>query len=122
MAYFTCSRLGGPLARLPPAEPALIATAQRVKRFLTGRLDAPVSAYPPFAGTEAQLLAAQARRIRILASVHAHCPSQGAWIAEGPRTVILLCDECLERHSTHALAAAGACPVRSACEHKQCTM
>lgn len=61
VAYFTCSRLGGPLARLPPAEPALIAAAQRVKRFLTGRLDAPVSAYPPFAGSEAQLLAAQAR-------------------------------------------------------------
>ena len=61
VAYFTCSRLGGPLARLPHAEPALIAAAQRVKRFLTGRLDAPVSAYPPFAGSEAQQLAAQAR-------------------------------------------------------------
>ncbi|KAK9838274.1 hypothetical protein WJX81_001678 [Elliptochloris bilobata] len=41
-AFFVCNRLGGPLARLPPAEPRHIAGAQRVKRFLTGRLDAPV--------------------------------------------------------------------------------
>jgi len=60
-AYFVCDRLGAPLARLPRAGPAHIAAAQRVKRFLTGRLDARVASYPPFAGSEAHLLAAQAR-------------------------------------------------------------
>jgi len=68
-AYFVCGRLGAPLARLPRAGPAHIAAAQRVKRFLTGRLDARVASYPPFAGSEAHLLAAQARPRRRHAAV-----------------------------------------------------
>ena len=42
--------------KLPHATFAQLLTAQKFKRFLTGRLDAPVPSYPPFPGTEASLL------------------------------------------------------------------
>lgn len=43
--------------------PAQIQSARKVKKFLTGRLDAPVVCFPPFPGNEANYLRAQIARI-----------------------------------------------------------
>ncbi|KAK9828684.1 hypothetical protein WJX72_001516 [[Myrmecia] bisecta] len=61
--YFVCNQLGGPLSRLPSVKPTHIKKARQLKKFVTGKLDAPVSAYPPFPGTEAHFLRAQIARI-----------------------------------------------------------
>jgi len=65
--YFVCSN-PGPAAvwkRLPDVLPKHIALARRVRRLLSGNLNAPVLDFaPPFPGTEAHLLRAQIARIR----------------------------------------------------------
>lgn len=61
--YFVCNSLGGPLAKLPAVKPAQIKAARLIKKYLTGKLDATVSAYPPFPGNEASFLRAQLARI-----------------------------------------------------------
>lgn len=61
--YFVCSYPGGPFSRLPEVTPAQIKVARQIKKFLTGNLTAPVSAYPPFPGNEAAYLRAQVARI-----------------------------------------------------------
>ncbi len=43
--------------------PAQIQSARKIRKFLTGRLDAQVISYPPFQGTEANFLRAQIARI-----------------------------------------------------------
>ncbi|PAA84117.1 hypothetical protein BOX15_Mlig022956g1 [Macrostomum lignano] len=61
--YFVCSEPGRPWTRLPSVTPAQIQAARKVKKFFTGRLDAPVVTYPPFPGNEANYLRAQVCRI-----------------------------------------------------------
>nr|XP_044989781.1 radial spoke head protein 6 homolog A isoform X2 [Jaculus jaculus] len=61
--YFVCNEPGLPWARLPPVTPAQIVAARSIRKFFTGRLDAPVVSYPPFPGTEANYLRAQIARI-----------------------------------------------------------
>ncbi|XP_063289386.1 radial spoke head protein 6 homolog A [Pelobates fuscus] len=61
--YFVCSEAGAEWVRLPPVTPAQIIAARKIKRLFTGILDAPVVTYPPFLGTEANLLRAQIARI-----------------------------------------------------------
>jgi radial spoke head protein 4A len=48
---------------LPNVTPAQIQSARKIRKFLTGRLDAQVISYPPFQGTEANFLRAQIARI-----------------------------------------------------------
>ncbi|KAM5236401.1 radial spoke head protein 6 homolog A [Ctenodactylus gundi] len=61
--YFVCSEPGRPWARLPHVTPAQIVCARKIRKFFTGRLDAPVASYPPFPGNEANYLRAQIARI-----------------------------------------------------------
>jgi len=61
--YFVCNELAGALQRLDDVTPEQIRAARTLKRFLTGRLHAGVSTYPPFPGTEAAFLRAQIARI-----------------------------------------------------------
>ena len=61
--YFFCTALGGPFTRLPDVSPAAIRAARKLRKLLTGNPAAPVSAYPPFPGREAELLRAQIARI-----------------------------------------------------------
>lgn len=49
--------------KLPNVKMAQIVIARQFKRLLTGNLDAPVPSYPPFPGTEKNLLRAQIARI-----------------------------------------------------------
>lgn len=69
--YWTCSYLGGTLTKLPDCTPDTVVASRRLKRYLTGTLTAPVSAYPPFPGTEAHYLRALVGRI---ASATVVCP------------------------------------------------
>uniref|UniRef100_A0AAY4EN24 Radial spoke head component 4A n=1 Tax=Denticeps clupeoides TaxID=299321 RepID=A0AAY4EN24_9TELE len=62
-AYFVCREPGLPWTRLPDVVPAHITAARRIRKFFTGRLDAPVTSYPPFPGAEAEYLRAQIARI-----------------------------------------------------------
>ncbi|XP_049755603.1 radial spoke head protein 4 homolog A isoform X1 [Elephas maximus indicus] len=61
--YFVCSEPGRPWIKLPSVTPAQIVIARKIKKFFTGRLDAPVVSYPPFPGNESNYLRAQIARI-----------------------------------------------------------
>ncbi|XP_005044955.2 PREDICTED: radial spoke head protein 6 homolog A-like [Ficedula albicollis] len=61
--YFVCNEPGNPWVKLPPVTPAQIVCARKIKKFFTGRLDAPVVSFPPFPGNEANYLRAQIARI-----------------------------------------------------------
>lgn len=61
--YFVCNEPGKPWTKLPPVTPAQIAVARKIKKFFTGRLDAAITTFPPFPGTEANYLRAQIARI-----------------------------------------------------------
>ncbi|NXP97730.1 RSH4A protein, partial [Vidua macroura] len=61
--YFVCNEPGKPWVKLPPVTPAQIVCARQIKKFFTGRLDAPVVSFPPFPGNEANYLRAQIARI-----------------------------------------------------------
>ncbi|XP_055083454.1 radial spoke head protein 4 homolog A [Periophthalmus magnuspinnatus] len=61
--YYVCKEPGFPWTRLPAVTPAQICTARLIRKFFTGRLDAPVMSYPPFPGNEANYLRAQIARI-----------------------------------------------------------
>lgn len=61
--YFVCNDPGKPWSKLPLVTPAQIVNARQIKKFLTGRLDAPVVSYPPFPGNESNYLRAQIARI-----------------------------------------------------------
>ncbi|NXS57611.1 RSH4A protein, partial [Brachypteracias leptosomus] len=61
--YFVCNEPGKPWMKLPPVTPAQIVCARKMKKFFTGRLDAPVVSFPPFPGNEANYLRAQIARI-----------------------------------------------------------
>ncbi|XP_067992951.1 radial spoke head protein 6 homolog A-like isoform X1 [Melanerpes formicivorus] len=61
--YFVCNEPGTPWVKLPPVTPAQIVCARKIKKFFTGRLDAPVVCFPPFPGNEANYLRAQIARI-----------------------------------------------------------
>ncbi|NXL63887.1 RSH4A protein, partial [Chordeiles acutipennis] len=61
--YFVCNEPGDPWVKLPSVTPAQIVCARKIKKFFTGRLDAPVVSFPPFPGNEANYLRAQIARI-----------------------------------------------------------
>jgi radial spoke head protein 4A len=61
--YFVTNEAGSPWIRLPPVTPAQIVTAQKIRKFFTGNLDAPIISNPPFPGNEANYLRAQIQRI-----------------------------------------------------------
>ncbi|NXE39374.1 RSH4A protein, partial [Ptilorrhoa leucosticta] len=61
--YFVCNEPGKPWVKLPPVTPAQIVCARKIKKFFTGRLDAPIVSFPPFPGNEANYLRAQIARI-----------------------------------------------------------
>lgn len=65
--YWVCSFIGGPWFRLPMVTPAAVICAQRIKKFLTGSLQAAVSGYPPFPGNESDYVRA------IIALINADC-------------------------------------------------
>ncbi|XP_013984428.1 radial spoke head protein 6 homolog A isoform X2 [Salmo salar] len=61
--YFVCREPGLPWMRLPTVTPTQITAARHIRKFFTGRLDAPIVSYPPFPGNEANYLRAQIARI-----------------------------------------------------------
>ncbi|KAK3757877.1 hypothetical protein RRG08_014433 [Elysia crispata] len=61
--YFVCNDPGKPWVKLPLVQPNQITAARMIKKFMTGRLDAPVVSYPPFPGNESNYLRAQIARI-----------------------------------------------------------
>lgn len=87
--YFVCSFLGGSFTRLPDVKPLMVTSALSLKKFLTGKLDSEVSAYPPFPGREAEFLRAQ---IAIIASETVLCPS-GLYTTEGEDSLDVLENE-----------------------------
>ncbi|KAK2554388.1 Radial spoke head protein 4-like protein A [Acropora cervicornis] len=61
--FFATTEPGKPWVKLPPVTPAQIVAARCIKKFFTGRLDAPITSYPPFPGNELNYLRAQIARI-----------------------------------------------------------
>ena len=56
--YWVCSVAGGPWTRLPNVTPEQVIIARKVRRFLTGNLDAAVGGHPPFPGREKSFIRA----------------------------------------------------------------
>ena len=50
--YWVCPWAGESWTQLPPLRPEVVVVTKQIRKFLTGDLDAPVSGYPPFPGTE----------------------------------------------------------------------
>ncbi len=48
---------------MPSVTPQQISVARKTRKFLTGRLDAPIVSYPPFPGNESNYLRATIARI-----------------------------------------------------------
>ncbi|XP_029905235.1 radial spoke head protein 6 homolog A [Myripristis murdjan] len=71
--YYVCKEPGLPWVKLPSVTPAQITAARQIRKFFTGRLDAPIASYPPFPGNEANYLRAQIARI----SAGTHVSPQG---------------------------------------------
>ncbi|CAN0587673.1 unnamed protein product, partial [Ectocarpus sp. 12 AP-2014] len=61
--YWVARSAGGEWKELPPVTQAQITAARKIKRYFTGDLESPVQGYPPFPGTEINLLRAQIARI-----------------------------------------------------------
>jgi len=61
--YFVCNEPGKVWVKLPQVTPAQISISRKIKKFFTGRLDAPVVSFPPFPGNESNYLRAQIARI-----------------------------------------------------------
>jgi radial spoke head protein 4A len=62
-AYWVCAWAGAAWSKLPSVKASQILCASKIKKMLTGNLEAPVTGYPPFPGNEANLLRAQIARI-----------------------------------------------------------
>lgn len=77
--YWVCVNLGEQWTRLPNVQPAWISASRQIRKYFSGDLNAGVTCYPPFPGTEAQLLRAQIARI---ASATVICP-KGAYTLGG---------------------------------------
>jgi radial spoke head protein 4A len=56
--YFVCGFAGDAWVKLPNVTPHQVAVARKLRRLVTGRLDAPVGGHPPFPGKEAGYLRA----------------------------------------------------------------
>ncbi|GMH95821.1 hypothetical protein TrST_g12223 [Triparma strigata] len=61
--YFVTKGVSSPWVALPNVTMAQIVTAGKIRRLLTGSLDAAVPSYPPFPGNEANLLRAMIAQI-----------------------------------------------------------
>ncbi|XP_074616257.1 radial spoke head protein 4 homolog A-like isoform X5 [Acropora palmata] len=76
--FFATTEPGKPWVKLPPVTPAQIVAARCIKKFFTGRLDAPITSYPPFPGNELNYLRAQIARI----SAGTHISPSGYYMFE----------------------------------------
>lgn len=56
--YFVCSGVGEQWIRLPHVTPHQIVVARKIRKYLTGDLEAPVDGHPPFPGKEKNYLRA----------------------------------------------------------------
>ncbi|KAM6985368.1 radial spoke head protein 4 homolog A [Aplochiton taeniatus] len=61
--YFVCKEPGLPWTKLPAVTPAQITASRQIRKFLTGKLEAPITSYPPYPGNESNYLRAQIARI-----------------------------------------------------------
>ncbi|XP_065882304.1 radial spoke head protein 6 homolog A-like [Dysidea avara] len=61
--YFVCNEPDGNWTKLPSITPVQITHAREIRKLCTGRLDAPVTSFPPFPGEECHYLRAQIARI-----------------------------------------------------------
>lgn len=78
--YFVCAAIGDEWTALPAVTPHQVVVARQIRRFFTGRLDAPIAGHPPFPGKEAEYLRAQIALISAataLAPVGAFQPVDG---------------------------------------------
>lgn len=66
--YYVCTDLADEWIELPPATPHQINVSRRIKKYLKGSLDEPITSYPSFPGTERNYL--RALIARISASTH----------------------------------------------------
>lgn len=98
--YWVCNYLGGPVTMLPSIKPAEIKAARTLKKFLTGKLDAPVSTFPPFPGNEATFLRAQIARIVATTVI---CPAGIFQVGEEDETTVEKAEEYEPLPSTELL-------------------
>jgi len=58
MCYFVCNKIGDEWVKLPDVTVAQILACRKLKKFFSGNLEKKITGYPPFPGTEKNLLRA----------------------------------------------------------------
>jgi len=61
--YFVANSLTDAFVQLPDVTPEIIVASRGIKKYFTGDLDAPLTCFPPFPGSEREYLRAQIARI-----------------------------------------------------------
>lgn len=78
--YFVTAGVGQPWTRLPRVTPHQVIAARALRRYLSGKLEAPVGGHPPFPGSEAAYLRA---RIALISAATAIAPAGVFTAVEG---------------------------------------
>jgi len=67
--FYVSSSPGGAWTKLPAVRTSTVDGSRKIKKYLTGKLDAAINSYPKFPGSEADLLRAQIHRIASAATL-----------------------------------------------------
>jgi radial spoke head protein 4A len=78
MCYFVCNKIGDEWVKLPDVTSAQVVASRKLKKFFSGNLDKKITGYPPFPGTEKNLLRA------VIGDIAASCSASpaGVFVAE----------------------------------------
>lgn len=71
--YYACTDLAEDWIELPPATPHQINVSRRIKKYLTGNLDASIISYPVFPGTERNYLRCLIARVSAGTQISPRC-------------------------------------------------
>eukprot|EP00755_Sulcionema_specki_P021761 Sspe_Gene.1402::Locus_467_Transcript_1_1_Confidence_1.000_Length_1842::g.1402::m.1402/K19756/RSPH4A; radial spoke head protein 4A len=63
VTFWVCTQIGGEWQPLPDVTPQLITASRKIKKYFTGDLDAELTCYPIFPGSEREYLRAQLARL-----------------------------------------------------------
>lgn len=91
MCYFVCSKIGDEWVKLPDVTSAQIVASRQLKKFFSGNLDKKITGYPPFPGTERNLLRA------VIGDISASCESSPAGVFLAEEGEVSLNEEAPER-------------------------
>jgi len=101
MCYFVCNKIGDEWVKLPDVTTAQIVACRKLKKFFSGNLDKKVTGYPPFPGTERNLLRA------VIGDISASCSATPAGVFSAEDGVVALNEDGPPERSVEEMADLG---------------